>query len=58
MPVIDEPYVPKAADSLNKGEIDWSTPDTVPVGKVAAAANRKDEIIPESMRRKWQKLIK
>ena len=57
MPVIDEPNVPKAANSLNKGEIDWATPVTSPVG-VAAAANRKDEIIPESMRRKWQKLIK
>ena len=58
MPVINDPNVPKAAASLNKGEIDWATPDTVPVGKAAAAANRKDEIIPESMRRKWQKLLK
>ena len=58
MPVIDDKNVAPAAASLNKGEIDWATPDTVPVGKAAAAANRKDELIPESMRRKWQKLLK
>jgi hypothetical protein len=58
MPVIDEPNVPKAANSLNAGEVDWSTPDTVPVGKAAAAANRKDDLIPENLRIKWGKIIK
>ena len=56
MPVIDDPNVPKAASSLNKGEIDWATPETNPVG--IAAANRKDKLVPESMVNKWKKLIK
>ena len=56
MPVIDDENVPKAASSLNKGEIDWATPETNPVG--VAAANRKDKLVPESMVNKWKKLIK
>ena len=53
MPVIDDKNVKPAADALAAGEIDWAEPN------VQAAANRKDEeIIPESVRRKWSKLIK
>jgi hypothetical protein len=52
MPVIDDANVKPAADALAAGEIDWAEPN------VQAAANRKDDIIPENVRRKWGKLIK
>ena len=54
MPVIDDKNVKPAADALAAGEIDWAEPNV----QAQAAANRKDDLIPESVRRKWGKLIK
>ena len=41
--------------ALAAGEINFLEPKAT---DSAAAANRKDDLIPESMRRKWQKLLK
>ena len=66
MPVIDPDMVKGALETavkaLSDGEVDWNDPTAG--GAAAPAANRKEEtvqqndLIPESLRKKWGKLIK
>ena len=48
-----------AAKALAGGQVDWAEPFVDAGPDERAAANRKDEqVIPENIRRKWDKLIK
>ena len=59
MPVIDDENVLPAAKALAGGQVDWAEPFVDAGPDARAAANRKDEqVIPENIRRKWDKLIK